>query len=231
VNLPESYLAHTFAALLRQEGITVGKDFGGVSFLPPGDFPVVARQEGAPLIDLVRLLNTFSNNFMAEQVFQAFGSSVLGGGASIGKSRQAAAAFLKKREACKDAILDNGSGLSWNSRLSAKCISETLQWTYRDFRVFADLLGSLPIGGQTGTLKTRFRRQGPGFDAQKVRAKTGTLWSRQVVTSLVGFTQTANGSPVVFSLIENDERSGPDQLMVLKDWEDKCVEYIQQLQL
>jgi len=168
---------------------------------------------------------------MTEQIFQAFGAAAEGGTASVEKSRKAIKEYMQKRESCQNAIVENGSGLSWNTRISAKCFSDTLQASYRDFRVFADLLGSLPVGGQTGTLRTRFRKTGAGFDAQKVRAKTGTLWSRQVVTSLVGFTQTASGDAVVFSLIENDQRNDPGQLTVLKEWEDKCVEYIQQLRL
>jgi D-alanyl-D-alanine carboxypeptidase/D-alanyl-D-alanine-endopeptidase (penicillin-binding protein 4) len=232
VNLPESHIAHAFAALLRLEGITVEKDFGGSSFAPlPAGASLVASTEGPPLLDVVRLYNTFSNNFMTEQIFQAFGAAAEGGAASAEKSRKATKAYLQKWESCQNAIVENGSGLSWNNRISAKCFSDTLQASYRDFRAFADLLGSLPVGGQTGTLRTRFRKTGAGFDAQKVRAKTGTLWSRQVVTSLVGFTQTASGDAVVFSLIENDQRNDPGQLTVLKAWEDKCVEYIQQLQL
>ena len=84
---------------------------------------------------------------MTEQVFQAYGAVALGGAASIGKSRQAISAFLKQWEPCKEAEIDNGSGLSWSTRISAKCFTQALQWSYRDFRNFADLLGSLFVGG------------------------------------------------------------------------------------
>lgn len=229
VSNPEAYLAHTFAALLRKEGIPVENPYGGLIASDAGE--EIAKLESAPLIDLIRLSNTFSNNFMTEQVFQALGAKAKGGPASLEKSRSTVAQFLSKNESCKNAVLDNGSGLSWATRVSAHCFLETIQQTYRDFRYFADLIGSLPIGGQTGTLKNRFRKLGSDFDPQKVRAKTGTLWSKNVVTSLVGFTRTASGEPVVFALIENDERNSTDQLLELKDWEDKCVELIQQLQL
>ncbi len=231
VNLPESHIAHAFAALLRQEGVKVAQDFGGSSFAPLEGGKEIATLEGLPLMDLVRLLNTYSNNFMTEQLFLALGASVSGGPASLGKSQKVAQEFLRQREGCKDAVLENGSGLSWTTQISARCFVETFQTVYRDFRVFADLLGSLPVGGQTGTLKTRFRKTGAGFDPLKVRAKTGTLWSKQVVTSLTGFTQTGSGETVAFALIENDSRNDPGLLQTLKDWEDKCVEYIQQLRL
>jgi D-alanyl-D-alanine carboxypeptidase/D-alanyl-D-alanine-endopeptidase (penicillin-binding protein 4) len=231
VSQPESHIAHAFAALLRKEGVEVAKEYGGASFAPENGGEVISSQDGFTLMELVRLLNTYSNNFMTEQIFQAYGAAEKGGAASLGKAQQSITGFVKQQEACKSSVIENGSGLSWNSRVSADCFIKTIQSSYRDFRAFADLLGSLPVGGQTGTLRSRFRKTGSGFDAQKVRAKTGTLWSRQVVTSLVGFTQTASGEAVVFALIENDQRNDPGQLSVLKDWEDKCVEYIQQLRL
>lgn len=231
VSLPESHIAHVFAALLRKEGVEVEKDFGGSSFSPDNSGEVIASQDGFSLMELVRFFNTYSNNFMTEQVFQAYGAADRGGAANQAKAQQAITEFVKRQDACKNVVIENGSGLSWNTRVSADCFLKTIQSSYRDFRVFADLLGSLPAGGQTGTLKGRFKKAGAGFDPQKVRGKTGTLWSKQVVTSLVGFTQTANGETAVFALIENDQRNDPGQLSVLKDWEDKCVEYIQQLRL
>jgi len=230
VSLPDSYLAHLFAALLRKEGVTVENDFGGVSSPNEGGGEL-AQIESPPILDLIRLFNTYSNNFMTEQVFHAVGAVSKGYPASLKKSQDAVGAFIREQEACKNAVIDNGSGLSWATKISAKCFTEILQHSFRDFRYFADLIGSLPVGGNTGTLRNRFKRLGGDFDPQKVRAKTGTLWSRNVVTSLVGFTRTKSGEPVLFALIENDERNDTDRLAQLKDWEDKCVEYIQELEL
>jgi D-alanyl-D-alanine carboxypeptidase len=106
-----------------------------------------------------------------------------------------------------------------------------MQFAYRDFQSFADLLSSLPGGGQAGTLRNRFKRVGSEFSELKVRGKTGTLWSKQVVTSLTGVTTAGSGEKILFSLIENDERTDPALLRGLKDWEDKCVELVQQLRI
>ncbi len=229
VNRADSYFAHALAALLKKEGVDVGNDFGGRATVPAGT-EKIAEQESLPLLDLVRLFNTYSNNFMTEQVFFALGSK-MEQPASIEQSRKAIGEFLQKLPSCSTVYLENGSGLSWNSRMNAKCFAESLQWNYRDFRGFADLLGGLPVGGNTGTLKSRFKKLGDEFQTEKVRAKTGTLWSKQVVTSLVGFTQAKSGELVLFIFLENDERNDPGQLSVLKDWEDKAVDYIQQLSL
>lgn len=230
VRAPESMLAHAFAALLRAEGVTVKQDFGGASSAAAKG-EEIASVKSLPLIDLLRSQNTYSNNFMTEQVFMAYGAAAGGGGASIEKARAGAREYLNGFPGCKEAVMQNGSGLSWDNRISAHCFTDLLQASYRDFLVFADLLGSMPIGGQTGTLRNRFKRVGPDVEPLRVRAKTGTLWSRHAVTSLVGFTQLASGEKVAFALIENDQRNNPALLSNQRDWEDKCVEYIQQLKL
>lgn len=229
VKNPEAHIASAFAALLRKEGIAVAKDYGGTAYGKAGG-DTVGRVESPPLQDLVRLFNTYSNNFMAEAVFQALGA-VAGGPASVEKSRSAVAGFLSRHPACAQSVLYNGSGLAWDTRVSARCFAETSQVAYREFRIFADLLGSLPAGGETGSIRNRFKRNGGGFEAVKVRAKTGTLWSKQVVTSLTGVTTAASGEKIVFSLIENDQRNDPGLLRELKDWEDKCLELVQQLRI
>lgn len=228
---PEAHIASAFAALLRHEGVEVAKDYGGPdTALVSAEEEPLASLESLSLQDLVRLLNLYSNNFMAEEIFLSL-SVAPGERASLEKSKQVVAGILKKHSACQSSSLENGSGLNWDTRVTARCFAETTQNAYRDFLVFADLLGSLPAGGQTGTLRNRFKHSGADFQAGKVRGKTGTLWSKQVVTSLTGVTATASGEKIVYSLIENDERNDPGLLRGLKDWEDKCLELVQQLDL
>jgi serine-type D-Ala-D-Ala carboxypeptidase/endopeptidase (penicillin-binding protein 4) len=232
VSQPEAYIASVFAALLRKEGVAVGRDFGGISrevFGP--DKPALATLPSLPLRELVSLYNTFSNNYMAEQVFLALSGAKDEGPHTAAKSRAVEAEYLKRESACSEVDLDNGSGLSWDTHVTANCLLRTMQNAYRDFQVFTDLLSSLPIGGQTGTLKNRFKHAKGGFEIANVRAKTGTLWSKQVVTSLAGVTTTTGGERAVFVFLENDQRREPGLLRELKDWEDRCVELIQQLQI
>lgn len=232
VSLPAAYLAQVFVALLRAEGVSVTNEFAGLSTANPDNLGTpLASLESLPMLDLVRLYNTFSNNFMAEQVFLSIGAAQQGGAASIEKSRQTVSSYIKRYKNCADAVIDNGSGLSWNSRVNSKCFVELLQTSYRDFRVFADILGSLPVGGQTGTLKSRFKRAGSDFDPLKVRAKTGTLWSKKAVSAMVGFTQAQSGETIVFSILQNDERGDSSLMSGMKDWEDSCVELMQQIKL
>ncbi|NUM87733.1 MAG: D-alanyl-D-alanine carboxypeptidase/D-alanyl-D-alanine-endopeptidase [Bdellovibrionales bacterium] len=221
-----AYVGAVLAAVLRREGMVVEKGFTGLhAEEPKGE--LLATAKSPPLLDLVRSFNTYSNNFMAEQVFLSLGSVP----ATPEKAQEFVRTYLQNLPGCPDADIDAGSGLSFSSRASAQCFVSALQRSHREFRVFADLLGSMPVGGKTGTLKGRFLRNGSGFEAQKVRAKTGTLFSRRAVTSLVGFTPTASGETVVFAILQNDERSGSGFVSPMRDWEDKCVEYLQRLRL
>lgn len=221
-----SYIGAVLSAVLRSEGVIVEKGYAGPhSEEPRGE--LVAQAKSPPLLDLVRSFNTYSNNFMAEQVFLALG----GAPATPEKAQEAVRGYLQGLPGCSDADLDTGSGLSFSSRASAQCFVSALQRSHREFRMFADLLGSMPVGGKTGTLRGRFLRNGSGFEAQKVRAKTGTLYSRKAVTSLVGFTPAASGETIVFAIVQNDERSGSGFISPMRDWEDKCVEYLQRLRL
>jgi D-alanyl-D-alanine carboxypeptidase/D-alanyl-D-alanine-endopeptidase (penicillin-binding protein 4) len=232
VKNPESHIAYAFAALLREQGVTVDRDYGGASFAPmdPGG-RVIASNLSYPFRDIAKIYMTVSNNFMAEQVFQAVGSATMGGPSSIAKSQQAAKEYMQKIGGCQDASMENGSGLTWNNHISARCFIEALQSVHRDGSLYGHLVNSLPIGGRTGTLKHRFGRLGKGFVAAKVHAKTGTMWSRVAATSLVGITQIASGEIVAFALVENDLRNKPSILRGLKAWEDRAVELIQYLKL
>jgi D-alanyl-D-alanine carboxypeptidase/D-alanyl-D-alanine-endopeptidase (penicillin-binding protein 4) len=227
---PASYIAHVFASMLKTEGIKVGKDFAGVGRNISVN-ETLAKLQSPPLMDLVRSLNTYSNNFMTEQIFQAWGATIEGEPASTVKSRAALKKYLERHGICQNIVVDNGSGLSWDTRIDAKCFVDLLQNSYRDFRVFADLLGSVPVGGSTGTLKHRFKGRSKDFDPLKVRAKTGTLWSVKPVTSLVGFTQTKSGETAVFAILLNNAKNKPALLQPMRDWEDTCVDLLQQLQL
>ncbi len=76
----------------------------------------------------------------------------------------------------------DGSGLSSKDRISAMTLGKALLKIYSDPK-FTPLINGLPIGGVSGTMKSRFIKtapQGVGL----VRAKTGTL--RGVVT-MAGF--------------------------------------------
>ena len=76
----------------------------------------------------------------------------------------------------------DGSGLSSANRVSALTLAQALAKIYTEPK-FASLIQGLPVGGVSGTLRTRFLKTAPQ-SVGLVRAKTGTL---RGVVSLAGY--------------------------------------------
>jgi D-alanyl-D-alanine carboxypeptidase len=62
-----------------------------------------------------------------------------------------------------------------------------------------------------------------------VRAKTGTLWSKGAVTSLIGFVPSQSGDLFVFSVILNHKTKGDAPIPSMRAWEEQNVAFLQKL--
>jgi D-alanyl-D-alanine carboxypeptidase (penicillin-binding protein 4) len=74
-----------------------------------------------------------------------------------------------------------------------------------DEKYYKTYLASLPIGGQSGTLKRMFIETGNG----QIFAKTGTL---NKVKTLAGYMKTNTGKTLVFSLLVNNYSGSVDMV-------------------
>lgn len=155
-----------------------------------------------PLAEIIRDINKYSNNVMAQQLFltlslqarDALGSPV-NTVATRAASRTVVGNWWKERIQTDDApVLDNGSGLSRHERISAQALGRLLQSAYRS-PLMPELMASLPITGVDGTLKNR--RAGPVGSAH---LKTGSL---RDVTAVAGYVHGASGKRYVLVAIAN----------------------------
>ncbi|MBN2055636.1 D-alanyl-D-alanine carboxypeptidase [bacterium] len=91
----------------------------------------------------------YSNNFMANQVFLVMGAAVHGGPATIGKGQQVMAGFLQSRAACAGCTMVEGSGISRDNRMTARCMLSVLL----GFHSYKELLSRTDgVYSKTGTL-------------------------------------------------------------------------------
>ncbi len=74
----------------------------------------------------------------------------------------------------------------------------------RDDRLQGPFVATLPIAGRDGTLAQRMKGTGAEGNA---RAKSGSFSN---VRALSGYVRTADGEPVVFSIIANNFGVAPD---------------------
>ena len=91
----------------------------------------------------------------------------------------------------------DGSGLSHDDRVSARTIAELL-WKIRVEPEFQAIYDGLPVAGESGTLKDRFKKYGKSAKGL-VKAKTG--WINTSVT-LAGYVEVGNNE-YIFAVIAN----------------------------
>jgi serine-type D-Ala-D-Ala carboxypeptidase/endopeptidase (penicillin-binding protein 4) len=185
----------TFRAALKAKGIiVVGGDRTGT--LGNGG-PVLASRTSAPLRDLVAFALKKSDNTYAELLMKEIGARS-GNGSTAGGIGAVRTQF--DRFGIASPLMVDGSGLSSLNRSTAR---QQVQWLskIRASSAGAAFRAALPTGCVDGTMKSRFCGT---TAAAKVVAKTGTL---DFITALAGYTSTANGRVVTFSMIGNSLKS------------------------
>lgn len=199
----------------------------GESYLPVE----LATHTSNTLAAIVRRTNKKSINRLADRVVMTAGAAAYGGEPSMDKGVRLMRAWLSQRaDIPADQVrLDSGSGLSYQTRISARQVvrvlreatglrgaSETDGDAATDDPVVDAYRASLAIAGTDGTLRHRFRHT-------PIRGhmigKTGTLTR---IIALSGLLTGADGHTLAFSLVTNNHRRGARH-RVRKDHE-KIVE-------
>ncbi|MDS3862306.1 D-alanyl-D-alanine carboxypeptidase [Thermosynechococcaceae cyanobacterium BACA0444] len=159
--------------------------------------------QSLPLIEIVRQMNIYSNNDIAEAL-----AGVVGGGPRVAK-RAIELANLTPT----DIQLINGSGLGDENRVSPRAACGMLDrlqaWLVPQNYNLADVL---PMAGRDkGTVEYR---QLP----KATLIKTGTLWN---VSALVGVVPTRKFGPVCFAIVNN---STVDHVWSFREQQDQFVQ-------
>ena len=207
---PTSYSARAIAGLWHEMGGRLG---GRVrEGLAAPDLNPVFELESPPLAELIRDINKYSNNLMAQQLFLTL-SLARAGGASTEGSREAVRAWWHKRFGAQDApVLDNGSGLSRLERITAQGLARMLQTAYVS-GAMPELMASLPISGVDGTFKRSKSPLAQGW----AHLKSGSL---RDVSALAGYVDAASGRRLVVVGIINHPNAAAARpaLEALVDW-------------
>lgn len=190
---PSLRTAQLFGDALVARGVAVTAVGGGSA--PVGAVQVGVVQ-GAPMLDVVGYMLTYSENTIAEDLARvvALNAGLPGTTAEATKAVLAADSAFGLDTA--GIVMADGSGLDRNSRISAKEFTDLLVLLAAD-PVAGDVLRDLPVANLSGTLASRF---GGTEGAGTVRAKTGTL---NGASALSGTVVTDDGSWLGFSIILN----------------------------
>ena len=198
IDVPPAHTAGVLQRALEALGIKVSGPLGEAASLPSDRTEFVAHAS-EPLSYVVMAMNKWSNNFMAEQMFRALGTTKAAGDerGSWKDSRSVVMSFLQDQKIdTKGLALHNGSGL-YDGNLVSPAQLTGLLVAMRRHSWWAEYASSLAISGTDGTMANRL---GGPYKA-RVRAKTGTL---NEVTALSGYATTDSGREVAFSILIND---------------------------
>lgn len=211
---PQSYAVRAVAGLWQDMG---GKLLGTarVGVLSPQLKPAYELRS-PPLAEIIRDINKFSNNVMAQQVFLTLGRSA-DGSSSFETSRAALMRWWKERIRSDSAPhLENGSGLSRQERISAQDLATMLQKAYLSPQM-PELLASLPINGVDGTLRRSTART-----MGSAHLKTGSL---NQVLARAGYVHRPNGRRWVLVALVNHANANTEATRIavetLLDWASK----------
>jgi D-alanyl-D-alanine carboxypeptidase len=199
IKSPELATAGVIVADMKQFGIILN---GYVVFgmKPKTSYSLLAEFK-RPIIEIAKVVNKYSDNYFAEQLFKF-------SGANCGYTyNNAEGSKLINKQLCdslkipfENCKLHDGSGLSRRNYLTTASEIRLLQLANNNPQLKFD--STLSIAGYDGTLRNRMI----GTKAHlNLKAKTGTLRN---VSALAGYVNTADNHKLAFSLIFNGPNVG-----------------------
>lgn len=177
---PEQHAAGAFDALWREAGGTI--DGHVLAASAPAAAEIFHSADSQPLHMVLRRINKSSDNLMARLVFLALGAEHAGAPGSKVKARAALDVWLAERGfSFSELMVDNGSGLSRDTRIAAASLGELLAWAYHQ-PWMPELMASMAIMGVDGTLTKRMQSEPI---AGRAHMKSGTVRDASCIAGYV----------------------------------------------
>jgi serine-type D-Ala-D-Ala carboxypeptidase/endopeptidase (penicillin-binding protein 4) len=169
---------------------------------------VLATHTSPPLVEDVVVTNKESLNLHAELMLRQLGLAITGVGSTAQGARVVRQFLINAGLEPNDFIFFDGSGLSGHDLVTPRATAKLLSYAAHDPKTgapqpwFADWKASLPVGGEDGTLASKFPKP-PLKD--HLYAKTGTLGEAR---ALSGYLDCASGRTVIFSILVGNHLPG-----------------------
>ena len=195
---PGLLLARHLTKRLQEAGVSVYRDANYIADYNP---LLPARTElyihySEPLSEIILETNVNSNNLYAEALFRYLGTRYTLPG-SIHNSQDLIRDYWRRRGvSIQNAIIKDGCGLAPQDAVSAKTFVQLLTIMSRSANKEA-WMASLPVSGQTGTLKSlcaNTELEG------RIHAKSGTIAGTK---NFAGYIDMPNGETWVFAILIN----------------------------
>jgi D-alanyl-D-alanine carboxypeptidase/D-alanyl-D-alanine-endopeptidase (penicillin-binding protein 4) len=163
----------------------------------PANAAPVADWDSAPLAEIIRDINKYSNNVMARQLLLTLAASVTKTPANTVHGAAVVRTWMSgKGIDAPEMSIENGSGLSRTERISAVSLGRMLAAAYAA-PTMPEFIASLPLVAYDGTMRSRLVNQ---TVAGKAHIKTGTL---NEVRNVAGYVLAASGRRYVVVCLIN----------------------------
>ena len=193
----DAYIHGVFRTLWTEMG---GRFAGKVrEAAVPEDAALLHSATSPPLSEIIRVVNKYSNNVMTRQLLLTLGAEKHGAPGTVEKGVTVIREWLTARGLhFPELVLENGSGLSRNERISARHLGAVLLTAWRS-PTMPEFLASLPILSVDGTLK----RHHGGSLAGRAHLKGGSIDN---VRAQAGLLLDERGRRMVVVVLHNDAR-------------------------
>jgi len=196
VMTPPEFTYGVFQPLWQQLGGSLSGDVRTGTV--PHMASLFASFDSVPLAEVVRNVNKFSNNVMTRQLLLTLGAERVEPPGTATKGRTVINQWLADMGLDVDGVfIENGSGLSRDTRIPAGVMAEMLLTAWRH-PYMPEFIASLPLSGMDGTMRNRFR--GSSL-AGRMHVKTGRL---DHVYAIAGYVQARSGTRYVVVEFHND---------------------------
>lgn len=191
---PGLLLVQHFTQKLEENGVKVTAEPTYQSEADEVNRTLLYTWQSPPLAEIIMETNVHSNNMYAECLFRTFGSRyslpcTIHNSADFEKDY-----WLRRGVDIRSARIVDGCGLAPQDALSAETLVQLLTYMYRSKNSDA-FYASLPVSGQTGTLKMLLKDT--ELDG-KVHAKSGTIAATK---NFAGYIELPNGRTWVFAVM------------------------------
>jgi serine-type D-Ala-D-Ala carboxypeptidase/endopeptidase (penicillin-binding protein 4) len=184
------------------------KDMGGQlrGEVRPGILPqsasLVTDWESAPLSEVIRDINKYSNNVMARQLLLTLAYKAYAQPANTERGGAVVRAWLaSKGIPAPELVIENGSGLSRRERISAATLGRMLAASFHS-PTMPEFMSSMPLVGFDGTMRSRLKDRSV---AGRAHIKTGLLTD---VRAVAGYVLAASGKRYVVTCLVNHPEAG-----------------------
>jgi D-alanyl-D-alanine carboxypeptidase/D-alanyl-D-alanine-endopeptidase (penicillin-binding protein 4) len=214
---PALYAARALAEALARRGIRIGGSaaarhrYANQESTPAGTGGVeLARRASPPLIEALRIIDKVSQNLHAEMVLREVARARRGTGSGEAGLEEARAFLAEAGIEESEYRFEDGSGLSRLGLVTPAAIAKLLCYMYASPHRDA-WISLLPLGGEDGTLSTRFNGNREG---RRIRAKTGSLGH---VAALSGYAESKTRGMVAFAILANNFNAPSSEVRAVID--------------